>query len=54
MARKPSRPKSSRNGRLRAGGALPRPAFAIDAREVARWGAPFATVDLGVMVDFGD
>lgn len=38
----------------RVGGALPRPAFAFDAREVARWGAPLVTVDLGVVVDFGD
>jgi hypothetical protein len=34
---------------VRAGLALPRPVVVFDRREVAAWGAPFVTVDLGVV-----
>jgi hypothetical protein len=33
----------------RVGGALPQPVLVFDGREVARWGAPLASLEMGVV-----
>jgi hypothetical protein len=39
---------------VRVGGSLPRPSFVFDAREVARWGAPFVLAEAGLTIDLAE